>query len=142
MIRRPPRSTLFPYTTLFRSVIGDQEVVDQVVELGGHLDPRRAAADDDEGQPRVRDLAVYQRGFFVALYDAVADRLSRVEAIDADTVFLYSGYAEIGRFGAQRQYQVLVGELPPAGRNDPSLGVDALEIHPPEAGAEADEFAS
>src|SRR3712207_9169192 len=23
MIRRPPRSTLFPYTTLFRSLIGD-----------------------------------------------------------------------------------------------------------------------
>src|SRR2546430_8490543 len=23
MIRRPPRSTLFPYTTLFRSVVGD-----------------------------------------------------------------------------------------------------------------------
>src|SRR5258708_10922049 len=27
MIRRPPRSTLFPYTTLFRSVIGDLVVV-------------------------------------------------------------------------------------------------------------------
>src|SRR2546421_8728714 len=26
MIRRPPRSTLFPYTTLFRSVRGDPEV--------------------------------------------------------------------------------------------------------------------
>src|SRR3989442_5680446 len=25
MIRRPPRSTLFPYTTLFRSVVGDGE---------------------------------------------------------------------------------------------------------------------
>src|SRR3712207_357089 len=25
MIRRPPRSTLFPYTTLFRSVLGDRE---------------------------------------------------------------------------------------------------------------------
>src|SRR3712207_8759813 len=24
MIRRPPRSTLFPYTTLFRSVLGQQ----------------------------------------------------------------------------------------------------------------------
>src|SRR2546426_2094949 len=24
MIRRPPRSTLFPYTTLFRSLLGDQ----------------------------------------------------------------------------------------------------------------------
>src|SRR5256885_4857431 len=26
MIRRPPRSTLFPYTTLFRSVVGDHRV--------------------------------------------------------------------------------------------------------------------
>src|SRR2546430_13730958 len=26
MIRRPPRSTLFPYTTLFRSVCGDGDV--------------------------------------------------------------------------------------------------------------------
>src|SRR2546428_8566672 len=26
MIRRPPRSTLFPYTTLFRSTVGDLEV--------------------------------------------------------------------------------------------------------------------
>src|SRR3712207_8714144 len=25
MIRRPPRSTLFPYTTLFRSAFGDSE---------------------------------------------------------------------------------------------------------------------
>src|SRR5256885_13201150 len=25
MIRRPPRSTLFPYTTLFRSLVGDAE---------------------------------------------------------------------------------------------------------------------
>src|SRR2546426_4115036 len=24
MIRRPPRSTLFPYTTLFRSLVGDR----------------------------------------------------------------------------------------------------------------------
>src|SRR5256885_4138311 len=32
MIRRPPRSTLFPYTTLFRSVVGGgaQELIDQV----------------------------------------------------------------------------------------------------------------
>src|SRR2546422_1643554 len=27
MIRRPPRSTLFPYTTLFRSVPSDRDVV-------------------------------------------------------------------------------------------------------------------
>src|SRR3712207_8103745 len=27
MIRRPPRSTLFPYTTLFRSLFGDLDVL-------------------------------------------------------------------------------------------------------------------
>src|SRR5690349_23706311 len=35
MIRRPPRSTLFPYTTLFRSVDGGQG------ERGGMGDSRR-----------------------------------------------------------------------------------------------------
>src|SRR5258707_4407575 len=28
MIRRPPRSTLFPYTTLFRSVLKDEGYID------------------------------------------------------------------------------------------------------------------
>src|SRR5437899_10118588 len=31
MIRRPPRSTLFPYTTLFRSVLAGGDVRDDVV---------------------------------------------------------------------------------------------------------------
>src|SRR5260221_13301342 len=34
MIRRPPRSTLFPYTTLFRSVISRLETKEPVVFLG------------------------------------------------------------------------------------------------------------
>src|SRR2546428_9724822 len=49
MIRRPPRSTLFPYTTLFRSGVGDRrgaveaEAVDLAGEGGGvmHLRPQR-----------------------------------------------------------------------------------------------------
>src|SRR5687768_17944047 len=32
MIRRPPRSTLFPYTTLFRSVVGD--LAERRLEVG------------------------------------------------------------------------------------------------------------
>src|SRR5438034_2484966 len=45
MIRRPPRSTLFPYTTLFRSDAGDrgaaeqravQFVVEPVVDVASH----------------------------------------------------------------------------------------------------------
>src|SRR3712207_7014419 len=34
MIRRPPRSTLFPYTTLFRSLIGKRNIVIQEYEHG------------------------------------------------------------------------------------------------------------
>src|SRR5438067_9594161 len=34
MIRRPPRSTLFPYTTLFRSRIGGTSFVAPKVEIG------------------------------------------------------------------------------------------------------------
>src|SRR5260370_26719791 len=36
MIRRPPRSTLFPYTTLFRSLYGKPDLVDDYVSKGGH----------------------------------------------------------------------------------------------------------
>src|SRR2546425_13254155 len=45
MIRRPPRSTLFPYTTLFRSLVADFEMVRPIfyVDLT-HV--RREAADD------------------------------------------------------------------------------------------------
>src|SRR2546430_7152411 len=34
MIRRPPRSTLFPYTTLFRSAVGATDVVGENFEAG------------------------------------------------------------------------------------------------------------
>src|SRR5258708_14628286 len=33
MIRRPPRSTLFPYTTLFRSAVGEHRGADLVERL-------------------------------------------------------------------------------------------------------------
>src|SRR3712207_7433293 len=43
MIRRPPRSTLFPYTTLFRSADGVQLVLRQGLRrIEGHLGIRRA----------------------------------------------------------------------------------------------------
>src|SRR2546427_4999597 len=35
MIRRPPRSTLFPYTTLFRSTDGDAHRLQAAAELEG-----------------------------------------------------------------------------------------------------------
>src|SRR5690242_21854227 len=49
MIRRPPRSTLFPYTTLFRSQavagIADDDLLPQWLAWAGtqHLQPRQAS---------------------------------------------------------------------------------------------------
>src|SRR3712207_8330168 len=43
MIRRPPRSTLFPYTTLFRSLTAGIVVMDQPGQLG---DPAAPAGPD------------------------------------------------------------------------------------------------
>src|SRR3712207_6908736 len=42
MIRRPPRSTLFPYTTLFRSCV--HAPMDEDAELRIHVPPRDGVA--------------------------------------------------------------------------------------------------
>src|SRR5689334_24166823 len=56
MVRRPPRSTLFPYTTLFRSGVGAAELV-QVAQ--GGLAPRgREGARGGEGRWRAVDRPV------------------------------------------------------------------------------------
>src|SRR5262245_64621811 len=49
MIRRPPRSTLFPYTTLFRSPL--REIAYDVV--GDLVGNGRMVLDDDEGPTHV-----------------------------------------------------------------------------------------
>src|SRR2546430_10310037 len=51
MIRRPPRSTLFPYTTLFRSTIGDDLQMQYLIsvifgETDGLATPDEAASID------------------------------------------------------------------------------------------------
>src|SRR2546422_6499444 len=44
MIRRPPRSTLFPYTTLFRSRDVRERSVQEFLPLGhGRIEPRKAS---------------------------------------------------------------------------------------------------
>src|SRR2546422_7227274 len=44
MIRRPPRSTLFPYTTLFRSGLGAEDVL--FAPSNSDLSRREASVDD------------------------------------------------------------------------------------------------
>src|SRR2546422_5156932 len=56
MIRRPPRSTLFPYTTLFRSLVADErgQEVDRGQLLGLRLEQARLEAG---GHARAAELA-------------------------------------------------------------------------------------
>src|SRR2546426_9237854 len=57
MIRRPPRSTLFPYTTLFRSQVGDALQGGVVVERGAQGGARLC----EEGGAPLRRLGLGAR---------------------------------------------------------------------------------
>src|SRR2546425_11875180 len=69
MIRRPPRSTLFPYTTLFRSQrpVGAAQIADEADQLARRdlagQDARGADPEDDDRAPGERELdaAVHPR---------------------------------------------------------------------------------
>src|SRR5947207_10002107 len=89
MIRRPPRSTLFPYTTLFRSVRGDREVA-VVVPLDRLLlrvvDPDRRGSLADRKSTRLNSshtvisYAVFclkKKKKMIAIYQACKHRHQR-----------------------------------------------------------------
>src|SRR3712207_7267908 len=59
MIRRPPRSTLFPYTTLFRS--GDKYILDGMLVSGAGVGGEKS------GHVIVRDRAMSGDGIVTAL---------------------------------------------------------------------------
>src|SRR3712207_7725006 len=65
MIRRPPRSTLFPYTTLFRSdrlagaddrVPVARQLVARVVAAGGVAGAREVVRDEDRSEEHTSEL--------------------------------------------------------------------------------------
>src|SRR5207248_8968778 len=64
MIRRPPRSTLFPYTTLFRSVAVAADPVDEVVdgERTAAVHPRREHALGERHSHRIGDPLAQRTG--------------------------------------------------------------------------------
>src|SRR5260370_28601084 len=106
MIRRPPRSTLFPYTTLFRSILfsfaSTAFISFRTLILGGTIcsgDPMSAQA---AGRVPIMPLSE-----LVRLYRSLAGNygaqvaLSRFGLTKAETERLFSGYDEdyhISRF--------------------------------------------
>src|SRR3712207_7795024 len=81
MIRRPPRSTLFPYTTLFRSVVAPQTRPAVRRSPARH----RPAADVTPVHRRVR--VPQQHGELVAAQDRKSTRLNSSHANISYAVF-------------------------------------------------------
>src|SRR5258708_11664373 len=83
MIRRPPRSTLFPYTTLFRSVIEVSVTISPIREGDGKLTGASMIARDVTEHKRL------QQEFFVAqkMEDRKSTRLNSSHQIISYAVF-------------------------------------------------------
>src|SRR5437588_13112459 len=87
MIRRPPRSTLFPYTTLFRSVGGNDD-------LAGDGQVRRG----DESEILISGKGVLSRVFFNAASAYANHVLTSHGRIEDDAFDIVDG-VRIGRVG-------------------------------------------
>src|SRR3712207_7477491 len=93
MIRRPPRSTLFPYTTLFRSAEPDFVVVAQagtVAEARKVMRDREAdlavvdlSLPDGEGIELIEDLREANPHFAALVLTASLDRAEHARAVEA-----------------------------------------------------------
>src|SRR3712207_7825440 len=62
MIRRPPRSTLFPYTTLFRSASTGQRVDKRIIATWAHVFDQRGAGAGAVRPPQLPSVSAVHRG--------------------------------------------------------------------------------
>src|SRR3712207_7217656 len=84
MIRRPPRSTLFPYTTLFRSEIGGH---DGLPAQGGGASATSTSGPPNMSLPMVRCLAPRDEMDHTASGDRKSTRLNSSHANISYAVF-------------------------------------------------------
>src|SRR2546426_3196850 len=82
MIRRPPRSTLFPYTTLFRS-----HAVRTRPQRIAHLLPGRRAGRGDENRGAGGDIGIDAQGATQARGDRKSTRLNSSHLVISYAVF-------------------------------------------------------
>src|SRR2546427_11152995 len=72
MIRRPPRSTLFPYTTLFRSARELHEFRCVLLDLRGHGDSEHVSPPAYNPEHHAADLAAVVAGLVHSPYAILA----------------------------------------------------------------------
>src|SRR3989442_15871692 len=83
MIRRPPRSTLFPYTTLFRSRRGSHRR-----PAGPVVDPLRPAPELDAGRLRRLQLAGIASGFTAGAWLGAAEAPTKLVTLGLSPVVI------------------------------------------------------
>src|SRR5690349_24015139 len=66
MVRRPPRSTLFPYTTLFRSLIDDGALVDVPGRTSGEFRAELAVAQPAHADAFTDATDLFERAWYGA----------------------------------------------------------------------------
>src|SRR3989475_8788295 len=132
MIRRPPRSTLFPYTTLFRS-IADRNVPKQGdVEAG--VEHRPPAAGGGRGASARAGLARHAQLPPGAATPRVAGAETRCEQLDVADHTLHGDTRRQARYGVEEMHpavrldlRILRQELP---HRRPHLHVFIGELEP------------
>src|SRR2546422_8048372 len=101
MIRRPPRSTLFPYTTLFRSLWWDLVEKYQMVKR-----PEGRNAPDYASKIHIVVAPAYYHNYMMGqlfasqVHHAIARNVLKA---DPDTV-LYVGHSSVGEFMKKRVF--------------------------------------
>src|SRR6266550_589099 len=129
MIRRPPRSTLFPYTTLFRSrqlVLGAHASALQRIQLGEHLlrIEHHAVADDAH-------RALENSGWDLMQYERLTlTRVHRVPGIGAALI----AHHEIGTLGQDVDDFALAFITPLGADHDDTLRLRSEQLSSQENG--------
>src|SRR5690242_20785976 len=95
MIRRPPRSTLFPYTTLFRSLARQAHRPDRNLRgdarracPGGHAGARRRARRSEEHTSELSHMSISYAVFCLKKKKKIQKRHSDLHADDVNATTL------------------------------------------------------
>src|SRR5439155_6657842 len=94
MIRRPPRSTLFPYTTLFRSVENStvRLAISAVLVFGGYYFGAKIIADRKSTRLNSSHVAISYAVFCLKKKNELLYAVDRRDATISHLVLVYYGY--------------------------------------------------
>src|SRR2546422_3812728 len=99
MIRRPPRSTLFPYTTLFRSRDGERVQRADVLGPGDHVDAAQASAGDvDRSEEHTSEL---QSRLHLVCRLLLEKKKNRTPQVSIQAKIIFINRTAVDKFGVQ-----------------------------------------